>query len=262
MAGEYSLVSIIFWGVVALAALFYVGVPLLVRFTQKNAAVPRFKTVSLGNCPRAVLKYLKDMSERLESIGFHLVGCMSMPQQTTNVLPYFALLVNPSSGDKAMVCVIHGQADGATSLQTQYVEFSTRYEDGRIVDTNNSAVLDALKAVPEKTVNKFPSVDDPLQLYTLHQQAMTEVAPHGKKVLPPEGGEVDYLSSALVEDYERQCSLGMLYLDRAAAAYRPTLKGAFLMTWGMLPPMKQIRSAKMNRTAERRLDQWPQLQSA
>ena len=262
MLGEYSLLSIIGWGAAILAGMFYVGVPLLVRFTHKNAAQPRFKVLSLGNCPRAVLTYLKDMSERLESAGFMLVGCMSMQQQTTGVTPYFALLIHRLAGDKAMACAIYTEAEGVISLGTRYVEFSTRYEDGRMIDTNNSAALDAFRSVPEKTVTKFPTVDDPLDLYALHQEVMREVAPGAKKVLPDEGAEVDYLSNVLIEDYERQCRLGMLYLDRAAAAYRPTMKGALLMTWGLLPPMKQIRSLQMNRAAKRRLQHTSRLQSA
>ena len=262
MFSEHSLISILGWGAAILVGMFYLGVPLLVRFTQKNAAQPRFKVLSLGNCPRAVLTYLKDMSERLESAGFTLVGCMSMQQQTTGVTPYFALLIHRLAGDKAMACAIYTEAEGVMSLGTRYVEFSTRYEDGRMIDTNNSAALDAFRAVPEKTVNKFPTVEDPLELYALHQEIMREFAPSARKVLPDEGAELDYLANVLIEDYERQCRLGMLYLDPAAAAYRPTMKGALLMTWGLLPPMKQVRSLQMNRAAERRLQHASRLQSA
>ena len=74
----------------------------------------------------------------------------------------------------------------------------------------------------------------------------------------PEGDRLGFVgltrdgAQVMVETYDRQVQIGWLYRDAAAGAYRPTWKGAFLMTWGQLWPMKAIREAGL-RARERRI---------
>ena len=39
-------------------------------------------------------------------------------------------------------------------------------------------------------------------------------------------------------------------LDAAAGVYRPTLKGAYLMTWGLMWPMKAVRQWQMRNRSQ------------
>ncbi len=74
---------------------------------------------------------------------------------------------------------------------------------------------------------------------------MSQKKPSGSKITYKEGEATSYLSRVLVEDYERQVRFGRLRLDSASGVYRPTIIGAYLMTWGLLWPIKPIRMMLM-----------------
>ena len=78
----------------------------------------------------------------------------------------------------------------------------------------------------------------------------TRVRGGGAKKVYEEGQAEPYLCSVIVESYEEQVGFGWLYLDSAAGVYRPTWKGAFLMTWGLLWPVLAIRKALLRQKEE------------
>jgi hypothetical protein len=68
-------------------------------------------------------------------------------------------------------------------------------------------------------------------LYELHKQETANFNDRFTgKILPPQGREIEHLSTSMTKDLDRQVKTGYLFFDRSANVYRPTLKGAFLMT--------------------------------
>ena len=55
------------------------------------------------------------------------------------------------------------------------------------------------------------------------------------------------------ETYQRLIRAGYYSLDETRQRYVPTLKGAFFMTYRLLPPFKQIQKFRRDRLAERTL---------
>ena len=239
--------DLLFW-LFIIFGLPFLGGPLLIRSIQKMSAQPRVEAVHPTEVPPDLARYLTGVAEALAPDGFTTTAYVTMPDNVPNVLPYLLMLVNEETRDKAMATILLTTAGKTPQIGTRYVEFSTRFSDGRVVDTMNSPVLGSFRAGPEKTATQIPEIQDPRELYRIHQHVLGQVGP-GTKVLYPEGDALSYLSRIMVEDYEQQVGFGLLYKDEKAGAYRPTWKGACLMTWGQLWPVSAIRRARIRQRA-------------
>jgi hypothetical protein len=83
-----------------------------------------------------------------------------------------------------------------------------------------------------------------VELYRLHQAVCRRLG-SGQKLLPLDeqfgGDAVRYMADSIVEELEAAVAAGYMRLDKAAGTYKPTPKGALLMTYGELWPMKGFR---------------------
>jgi hypothetical protein len=171
------------------------------------------------------------------------------------------MLVNRQTGDKAMVTAALGH--GVTQIQTCYVEFSTRFETGEVFNTLNSSELNAFRPGPKTTRTQVPLLGDPHVLYELHRFVMSKHGAGGRKVLYEPGEALDYLARfAFIKSYEQQVERGWLYYDEGGDCYRPTLKGAYLMTWGLLQPFKAFRKSALHRRARQILEEFGQARAS
>jgi hypothetical protein len=172
-----------------------------------------------------------------------------------NVVNYLIMLINRESGDKAMVSAIIGT--GVVRRLTSYLEFSTRFESGQLFDTCNADELMVFPAGEKSVRTHVPSIREASELYRLHKYVMGKHAPTGHKVVYEPGGVFDYLIRyAFEEPYAEQARRGWLYFDERLDLYKPTLKGAYLMTWGLLQPMKAIRRKLLERRNRPLLDEF------
>lgn len=234
-------------GVGILALLFYVGSPALIRCTQKAKAHPKFEELEASDIPDALAHYVYSTANALRQDDFTPEAYLSLPDQVPNVRAYLILLANRQSGDKAMVTVLMTHAGDTTpQIGTCYVEFSTRYASGTVVDTMNSSTLGAFKPVPREVKTQIPQVQDPHLLFQLHMHVLANFAgvdPGDEKLMYPEGEAARYLADVLTRGYEEQVALGLMYRDEEGGEtiFRPTWYGAFYMTWGQLFPIKQVR---------------------
>ena len=263
-----------------LFALWYTGFmflvsPLIVRFSQRMTARSGFELMDWNRVPAEAQKYLQENGQALMALGFHPAAYLYGSGLTANVLPLLVVSINRQTGDKAMTSVFYAGAGGVMKLKTRYVEFTTWYADGSSVDTNTNGSLGAFIPDPKHPTYRFPDVTDVAQLLALHQRLTQDmeyrlrgdwppaVTPQGFthrvavpgtiKMLPKPGEEVEDLVEVMIDGYERQCRAGRLHYDAGAGAYRPTLRGAYLMTWGLLWPVTVLRRAGRRRRAARLL---------
>ncbi|MBI3463336.1 MAG: hypothetical protein HY000_09795 [Planctomycetes bacterium] len=246
------------WGL-AVVAVLYRALPLVIRFGIRMAAHPAFEAIDFRRLSHGTAEFLLARIKCLIDLGFDEPILVRMPNPVPNVSTYLIMLINRSTGDKAMVTAIFGTAPGAPQLKTLYVEFSTRFETGEVFDTLNSSELSAFPPGPETVRTQTPSVGDPQKLFRLHQFVMKKHGASGRKVVYGPGQALNYLKkTVLIESYEKQVDRGWLYYDDAADAYRPTLQGAYLMTWSLMQPFKAIRAVAMRRRAWKTLDEFGQ----
>ncbi len=231
--------------------LFYLGVPLWIRVQQRLAAHPTIHELQLEKLDPEIAEFLMGKTRELFELGFDEPTLVELPAPAPNVTVYLVLVVNRATGDKAVVTVILGR--GAVTIQSLYVEFSTRYDDDRVFATMNSQELSAFPPGPATVRTQVPSVQDVRELYELHRYLIRRHDVVARPLLFEPGRAVEYLVRfGFEKEYEIQARRGWLYYVAAGDYYLPTLLGAYLMTWGLLQPMKFFRTVAM-RQRERRV---------
>ncbi len=231
--------------IASIVALMYVGGPLLIYFTHRQAARPNLVAFKPGvtPLPADVDQFFHSTSWALAQQGFEIVTGMFLPSQVENIVVALVYLVNRQEQAGVIAVAMHNKTPGMTSTMF-HTEFVTRYRDGRVIQTNNAQPLNAFPIPPECTNSYFPSVRDPVELWRLHQ-ALCRRHGGGQKLLKLDeqfGGDgLRYMAEAVVEELEAAVKAGYMQLDAAGGVYKPTFKGAVLMTYGEIWPYKGIR---------------------
>jgi hypothetical protein len=234
----------------ALIPAYYLGMPLLILAKNRISARPNFKVLDLKQINPDIARFLMSRAEALFALGFEEPTLLKMPGAATNVNGYLIMVVNRKTGDKAMVTALIGT--GPSPIQSLYVEFNTRFDSGAVFNTLNSAQLNAFTAMPMTIRTKVPGVNDLRVLYRLHRFVIEKHLPAGEPVVYAPGQEIEYLTTyAFRQPCDEMVRRGWLYYEANAECYRPTLKGAYLMTWGLMQPMKALRQAAMYQRARR-----------
>jgi hypothetical protein len=246
-------------GILLLCLLPYLFGPLLIYFTHKQAAQPELVPFTPGQTPLPanVDKFFSDTCWALDAEGFKIITGMFMPKQIEHVIAGLVYVVNRNERDSAIVVAIHADPPGMMPFTQMHVEFVTRYRGGRLVQTGNAQALSSFPP-PADAVNSYlPSIQDPRRLYQIHR-ALTKLHGSGEKILRMDdqfgGDAVRYMQSALIEELDSACQAGYMRLDAPASIYRPTIKGAYLMTWQELWPFKGFRLARRKRRERKLLE--------
>ncbi len=233
--------------------------PILIRLTMRQAAEPELVKFDPedSSLPGEVAGFFQRVRKALEPLGFEVVEGMALPNQTPRVKALRLLLANRGNKDVALATAIYAQMAKETKLQTAYLELVSRYRDGTVVQTNNTDQLSAFKARPHITSVRLPMIRNSERLYQLHQAAAKRHDQSSGKTLRLDdefrGDAVAYMARAMVEELEGQIETGYMYLSANEGVFRPTWKGAFLMTWGLLPPASTIRQMRRNARARQLL---------
>jgi hypothetical protein len=233
---------------VGLVLVFYVGAPLLILATFKINARPEFEPVPVENMPAEVYDYFGQTAGMLQRLGFELISYFTMPGSVANVVPYCAFWQNRATAQASLVTVIYA----AASTPKQSIEFSTKWADGFAVMTNNSASQGTFKRTHHSDTLYASSVQNMAQLYRLHcyrESLLTK--PGAVRFLPARGEELKIFAISYEYVTRRQIATGYLREDSTPGVYRATFKGAFGMTWPLLPPFKQQRAS----AEKKRLDE-------
>lgn len=225
---SFELLAIIILGALIFFPL--VVVPFVVLFMFRMPARPEFLPIAPGGYPVGALEFFNLNTGDLEREGFSMVGDAVQTGFVPNVTTYIRLLVNRKAGDSAM-CTWAETKVGDTKKTHKYVEFCTEFSSNKEINTNNSPTPSAFKNIPEKRLVQFPQIRDIHQLYEIHKQETANFDDRFTgRIVPPQGRELEHLSTSMTKDLDRQVKTGYLFFDRSANVYRPTFKGAFLMT--------------------------------
>ncbi|HEX8745947.1 MAG TPA: hypothetical protein VF717_02045 [Pyrinomonadaceae bacterium] len=230
--------------------------PLVIYLTQKSQAYPDFTVVNPRDLPPQIFAAFSRSREILGGLGFETVACLHKGELTTSVRAYLLLLVNRQTNEAALCYDMLAEA-GLSSIHRSIIEFSTELSNGVEICTNTGTDPNPYRTYPEKRLYQFPEVKNPWALYKLHRQM---VQPHAQgpgvySYLPAKGDEIRALSTSFTKTLMRQVEFGYLYLDEKANVFRPTWKGAILMTWKMAWPTGMIKRALIKRKARRVMNQ-------
>ncbi len=208
--------------------------------------------------PDEVRQYFHKAYLALTRDGFELADTMFLPAVIPNVETLLALYVNRSTSDMAMSTFLLA-SDGVQTMKANYVEFVTTFSDGVVVQTNNSRELSSFKPLPKEHTTQFWDIDDINRLYRLHGFLAEK---HGRTGHPEcrldtqfAGNTMQYMARGVLEkSFTEQVGTG--YLTRTPQGFGPTIKGAIIMAWQELWPLKPIRRMQRKRRAEQVLNEF------
>jgi hypothetical protein len=204
--------------------------------------------------PADVAQHFREATRQLVEAGFEVLTGFGLPRQTPRVRAVLILFANRVTKEAAMATAMYGDLPDGPQLQTAYVEIISLFRDGALVQTNNSRVLGAFPKRPGVFTTQFPQVHNIARLVTLHRALVERYGGVGEKRLRLDeefhGDARAYLAACMREELERQVPNGYMFLSESEGLFRPTWKGAFLMTWKQLFPFKQLREAYRDRRAK------------
>jgi len=99
-----------------------------------------------------------------------------------------------------------------------------------------------------------PQIQEAAELFALHRFVMSQHRMSGRKVVYDLKDAELYLRRTWRESFEKQAKFGRFTRD--GERFAPTFKGAYLMTWALLPPMSWVRRNQMSARAQKIERQW------
>jgi hypothetical protein len=218
-----------------LGALHLVG-PALLRYTMRFSAHCDAKEVSLEDLPAEAAMQIRSRVPELGVLGFERLGCYDCGSLTNETHSYIAYFCNRSTNDFASVSVMVTPKKAAG-----YLEFSTGFTNGMILETNTNGTLPLTPADPARRIFRFPKIQKAEALYGVHRQLMEKYAAGLWAQAEPKGEEWRRFVRAIENYGPRHARIGYMELAEDGKSYKLTWKGACLMTWRGLWPTSILR---------------------
>jgi hypothetical protein len=225
---------------------------IITRRRSRTSSYPMFEPRSYEALPPTARNYFGMLIPALQAQGFSNPKFLYQSGQMDVTTCFLMLMKNHAAGDMACAGDMHVTIKHIYN-QMNYLEFATDLSSGVCINSNNIAQPNIFKADPENVVFKFPGLTDSRQLYRAHRSLVTRHAPEKECILPSEGMEIPHLCSSIVKTLDKQVGYGYYYKDRRTGDYRPTWKGAFLMTLRVAWPLRDIKLAALKAEAAKNL---------
>jgi hypothetical protein len=89
----------------------------------------------------------------------------------------------------------------------------------------------------------LPNARNPAAVWDVHRRRRARLRKVDNETMPLPGddGWIDEMLKEHARTMDHMVAAGYYMLDDDAGVYRKTWKGAYLMTWKLLPPVKQVR---------------------
>jgi hypothetical protein len=231
--------------ILVIALLVYGWVPLIVRAKQSIKAQVVRQPVDLEQLPVDVAAMFVHAHTALAPEGFTSVVILRS-QPIPNVIGYCSLLRHSSLPDWGQIIVVETipQAHGQIPRRVKCIGgFDREYVNRESIGTGNSRTAGFHPSDPLAHDLSAPQVTDPVVLWRLHCARVRRLSSSMRaapKFIQP-GHEIEHFEERETRGLKRCLDRGYYYLDDKTGLYRKTLKGAYLMTWKLLPPIKQVR---------------------
>jgi hypothetical protein len=215
-----------------------ITVPIRVRF--KNSMSTNYDFEPLNECSLArdverLIDVIKDLGfvvrGHWEATGHsRATGKITLMEKTQTL--YVAKILVTKAGKTRHVTLL----------------FQARFEDGTEINTANNQVTAGLPPLPECTTLWLPRVRDAKELYRIHFE-FTNGLRTSKKRLSIGNDPLSLLVATRTRMLDHFVETGYYHFDEQRSVYRPTWKGAFLMSWRQIWPIRPLfRAWRYRRT--------------
>lgn len=240
-----------FW--VALAALPWlhpwIAVPVRMRRNQVFPIEKDYRPFDPEgpDVPGAIADRFRRARADLEALGFHVRGHFRRGEDARAVSGLVGVFEDARTGEVAKFIV----AVTATTVSTT-LAFIAKFADGTELATSDGSHLPNWPSPTWMIGQAFPAIRDASALLEAHRARLARHGGTPVPALPPSDDDLPaHLRRSSERVWETPLGLGYYVKDEAAGSYRPTWKGAYLMTWGRLWPVGPIRRALRLRRASR-----------
>jgi hypothetical protein len=234
----------------------YVYAPLKVRRSQIVETEVKFHPIELGNLPPQLAQAICDATPQLASHEFQPIGHVMREKTSLGQLGFVSVWTNLIFRDVAQVIGVLSPGQGALKGALKAVTitvFRTEFTNGSVLVTSNWPKASAHPTDPDEDGVRCPGVLDMELLYRFHRARVEERRGNRTPSLEMVANAVERLQYEHRRTYRRLVAAKYYELDSAGKRYVPTLRGAFLMTYRLLPPFKQIQLFMRRRKADREL---------
>ncbi|WP_020475134.1 hypothetical protein [Zavarzinella formosa] len=224
----------------------YVAVTVPIRARSKNwiSAVTNFEPVEEDCLTADAIQIIADLHED----GFVVRGYWRHTGHAA-ATGQITLMEHPKTLDMAKILVATAGARRQVTLV-----FQTRFDDGTEIATANNQVTTGIPPPPGVTVLWLPEESDPRRLIHVHQQALDYLG-SGKKRRPVGPDPVGHLIDGRERMLAHQVETGYFSFDATSNRYWPTWKGATLITWRQLWPIRPLHRAWRRRPTRKLLQE-------
>jgi hypothetical protein len=210
----------------------------------------------IATMPARVSAYMARAARQLVPLGFSAAANLRAPEHSPGSDGYVSVWLNEAEATSVQVIVVwhEGSRRRTESFVTTFLtEFGDhdRVVDGGAVSTSSTPHVSVFAPHPRSDFVRWPAMNDLATLYRLHRFRADGVAPREKRWIPPRDGIVAYLHHQAERMLRFQVEAGYYWFDPRMNTYRPRLRGAFMMTWSLLWPLRQ-RADRANEAKLRR----------
>jgi len=214
--------------------------PIVVRFRQTQPRSAEFALIPLdgSGSPADVDTSFDGTRNALASRGFVEVGRLRQTNGNKALGGFVQLLEHPETHAVCSRLMIADLASG--HIRADVLVFVTERTIGPLIVTSNSQTIAPLPRNPRLDTVWFPDVRDPTRLSSLHDARVLTPGVGIPRRTTVASDPVDYQRRLETAAKEHMVRSGYWRLDESDRVYRPTWKGAILMTLRSLPPWRQL----------------------
>jgi hypothetical protein len=226
--------------------------PIFVKLTLHPKARQVFEYVDVARTPfpSEVDALVAEHVSCLERVGFRVAAHLKREQHLgmSDMTTYVVMLTKADEQTLAMLATSIATSKGVPPLHSYFTAFTTDFADGASVETGNLGQPEVLASPPGLIKTCIPEVRDAVRLHEIHRAICARRRPIARKPIPADEQLAEYVAADIARGMAHQEAVGYFRLDSSGETYRPTWRGAALMTFRAVPPFCLL--AKWRRSRE------------
>jgi hypothetical protein len=231
----------------------YVVAPLIIRAKKRIELEPEYITTDTSLLPSRVSAAFDHAASAISSNGFCHIGTVKHFVVNTGQDSYVSAWVNRDYSDSVQIIGVCTPSPLRGLTVVTLTAFRTDFADGTSIVTSNSGSASVFPADPRESPVRCPNARNISMLYQFHRARVAKEGKYRSPTLKRMRDISERLRNEHHDTYRRLVEDGYHVLSVDKKSYAYTYKGAFTMTYRLLPPLRQMRKWKRDRTADKAL---------
>jgi hypothetical protein len=248
--------AITVWAALAVFVfLIWIVMPISLKLRQWASPNPDIEAIDVlsEETPEAFAAAYRRAEQSMQDIGFRIAGCLRVLNAAPGGRTVIALFENAKERQTAQLFTVIVRVGFVRKTVTVLI-FTTEFDDGTKLITSNSRQPAIMPRVRIRQGSEaFPKITRPRRLFEIHQASVARYGGGATRLEPSIEDPVEYLRQRWRAESATFLETGYFYHDEKHDVYRPTWRGAYLMAWKLLWPVKPILLLIRKRRAARLL---------